>query len=173
MALKLKNTDVRNNYATRGHYTYQFYKIQSKYVDDFKLKPIDEVIGNFFIKTLTTISGEPDYESLNEIIKALYDNIDTLQKILTGGKHGHVVPITKVTFATGTPWEYPKGPISIPIILDKATVAHHQHGNYTHGKAHQILENGTTMYKSLKHQVIEIIEDTYIKKLRNKHIGFM
>ena len=29
------------------------------------------------------------------------------------------------------------------------------------------------MYKSLKHQVIEIIEDTYIKKLRNKHIGFM
>ena len=32
------------------------------------LKTVDKVVAKFFIKTLPTISGEPEYSSLDEII---------------------------------------------------------------------------------------------------------
>ena len=73
-----------------------------------KQKTIDNVVANFFIKTLPTISGEPDYESLNEIIQALYANSVTLPTTLAGVKHGHIGLIMKdtiyATLASGTLW---------------------------------------------------------------------
>ena len=57
--------------------------------------------------TLPTISGESDYESVNDIIPTLYANVATLSTTLVGRKHGHVGLITKdilyATLATGTP----------------------------------------------------------------------
>ena len=52
-----------------------------------KPKMINAVVAKFVIKTLPTISGEPDYESLNEMIQEFYTNAAILPKYLTGGKH--------------------------------------------------------------------------------------
>ena len=93
-------------------------------------KIIDMVIAKLAIKTLPTISGEPEYESLNKLTQSLYDNAATLQTTLDGGRYGHVVLIMNyimyATLVTGTPWEDPDKPSTIPTIATNSTVAHHQ-----------------------------------------------
>ena len=60
-------------------------------------KTIDEVVAKFFLNTLPTLSLDPEYESPNEIIQALYDNATTLPTNLSSGKHGNIVLIMKYT----------------------------------------------------------------------------
>ena len=96
-------------------------------------KTIDKVIAKFVIKTLTTISAYPYYESLNDMIQALYANATTLPTTMSGVKHGHVSIITKDTMyailETGTPWEDPDRPGAIPTITTNSTVARCQQAN--------------------------------------------
>ena len=71
-------------------------------------KTTDKVVAKFFIKTLTTISRELEYDFCNEIIQALYSNVATLPTNMTGVKHGHVEIIIEntlyTTLSTETPW---------------------------------------------------------------------
>ena len=62
-----------------------------------KQKRINEVVSKFIIKTIPTISGDPEYDSLNEIIQSLYVNATTLPTTIADGKHGHVSLIMKGT----------------------------------------------------------------------------
>ena len=66
------------------------------------------------------------------------------------------------TLVTNKPWEDPDKPGTSPTIATNSTVACRQQANKTYGKARWILENAATMDETLKHQIIEIIEDTYI-----------
>ena len=94
-----------------------------------KQKTINRVITKFFINTLPTISGEPEYEFLNEIIQASYENSDTLPTTLAGRKHDHIGIILKenpcATLATGTPLEDPDDTDASPTITTNATFDHH------------------------------------------------
>ena len=142
-----------------------------------KPKKIDEVVAKFVIKTLPTISGETEYEYLNEMIQALYANAATVPTTLSGGKHDHVELIINETLYTTlemrTPWEDPDDPGKIPTIATNVTVAHRQQANETHSEARRILENAATMDEALKTQIIETIEYTYTTELCNKYTGFM
>ena len=104
----------------------------------FNPKTINEVVAKFFIKILPKISGDPDYESLNEIIQALYFNTATLPTTLSGVKQGRVVLILKYVLyaklATGTPLEDPDNPGSIPTIAKNDIVAHRQQVNEKHSE---------------------------------------
>ena len=62
-----------------------------------KPKTIDYSVAKSVTNTLTIISRDPYYESLNEIIQALYANAATLPTILEGEKYVHVGIITKDT----------------------------------------------------------------------------
>ena len=62
----------------------------------------------------------------------------------------------------GKLWENPDEPGSSPTIAINAIVSHNQQDNKTYGEARQIFETTAAMDKSLKHQIIESIEDTYI-----------
>ena len=70
-------------------------------------KMIDEVVAKFFIKNISTFSGETDYESLNETTQEFYANFATLTTTLSDLKHGYVGLIMKYTLYTiltmGTP----------------------------------------------------------------------
>ena len=114
-----------------------------------KPKRINKFVAKFVIKTLTTISREPEYESLNEMIQSLYANAVTLKTTPDVGKHGHVGLILKDTLYTTllmvTPWKYPNDPVSIPTMTKNATVAHRQKSNKIYGKARQIFKNTATM----------------------------
>ena len=116
------------------------------------------------------------YESLKEIIQALYTNTTTLPKKLAYGKNGHVGPIMKDTLyaplSTVTPWEDPDDPDSRPPIVTNVTVTYRQNANETCDKVLQTSENAATMEEAPKNQIIETIEDTYIEELCNKYKGF-
>ena len=58
---------------------------------------INEVIAKFVIKFLHISSGETGYESLNEMIQALYANAVAIPSTLSGKKHGHIGLIIKYT----------------------------------------------------------------------------
>ena len=96
---------------------------------------------------------------------------------MAGRKHGHVVLIMKYTLydilATGTSWEDPYNPDEIPTIATNATVSHYQQANETYGKACRIFETAASIDESLKHQIFETIEYTWISELRNKYTCFM
>ena len=73
-----------------------------------KPKIINKVVAKFVIKAILTISGDPDYEYLNEMIQALYDNVAILPTTLAGGKHDQISLIMKdtlyTTLKTVKPW---------------------------------------------------------------------
>ena len=102
-----------------------------------KPKPINNIVAKFFIKTIPTISGETYYKSINNIIQALYTNATTLPKIMVGRKHSYKGLTTKVTLYTTlemvTQWKEPKYLDMIPVIPEKAAVAHCQQDNDTNG----------------------------------------
>ena len=130
---------------------------------------ITKIINKFIINTLPTSSRDSDYESLNDIIQAVYANIVTLMTMLAGGKHKHVGLIIKytiyATLETGKPWEEPKEPFTILTIPKNFVVTNFQQANETHGEQWQTQENSATMDEELKHQVIESVEKTYISEL--------
>ena len=103
-------------------------KINPEMLKILKPKIINKVNSKFVIATFHAISGEPDYEALNEMVQKLYDNATTLPTILTGEKWSCVIMkyIMYATLVTGTPWEDPDKPGTIPTIATNSTVAHHQ-----------------------------------------------
>ena len=107
-----------------------------------KPKTINEVVAKFVINTLPTISGDQDYESLNEMILALYDNAFTLPTTMVGGKYFHVELIMKdtlyATLATVRPWEYLDKPGTIPTITTNHTAFHCQQSIETYVEARRI-----------------------------------
>ena len=111
------------------------------------------------------------------MIQVLYANATILSTPLTGGEDGNVGLIMKdnlyYTLKMGTQWEDKDDPSAIPTTAKHATVAHCQQANEKYGEAHRIFENAATMDKSLKQQIIETIEETYIAELWNKYTGFM
>ena len=106
-----------------------------------KPKIINKVVAKFVIKNLPTIIGDPGYESLNEIIQALYANVATLPTSFSGGKNGHFGLVTKDTlyaiFFLVTPWKGPDDPGARPTIATNATVSHRQKANKTYSKSLQ------------------------------------
>ena len=61
------------------------------------MKTIDDIVSNFVIKTLPTVSGDMDHESLKEMIQAMYANTSTLKTTPDFGKHVHIGLIIKDT----------------------------------------------------------------------------
>ena len=72
-----------------------------------KPKKNDKVVAKFVINTLTKISRDTEYESLNENMQSLYSNTAKLPTTLADRKHGHIGIIMKdtlyTTFAMVTP----------------------------------------------------------------------
>jgi hypothetical protein len=71
---------------------------------------VDAILAKFPIKSIPTITGEPDYNAINQMVQTLYGNAASLATILGGGAHGHIGTImTPPLYATltATPYELP------------------------------------------------------------------
>jgi hypothetical protein len=51
---------------------------------------VTDIVAKFPVKTLTVITGEPDYETINHIVQTLYSNAASLPTTIGGGAHGHI-----------------------------------------------------------------------------------
>jgi hypothetical protein len=62
---------------------------------------VDDIVAKFPTKTIPTISGEPDYASINNMVQLMYGNAASLPTTLGGGQHGHVgLIMTPILYAT-------------------------------------------------------------------------
>jgi hypothetical protein len=50
----------------------------------------EDIVAKFPIKTIPTINGEQDYETINNMVQTLYGNATSLATTTSGGAHGHI-----------------------------------------------------------------------------------
>jgi hypothetical protein len=52
---------------------------------------VADIVAKFPVKTLPVITGEPDYETIGQIIQTIYGNAASLPTTIGGGVHaGHI-----------------------------------------------------------------------------------
>jgi hypothetical protein len=51
---------------------------------------VDAIVAKFPVKSIPTITGEPDYDAINQVVQTLYGNAASLATALGGGAHGHI-----------------------------------------------------------------------------------
>jgi hypothetical protein len=137
---------------------------------------VDDIISKFPIKTIPNINGEPDHESINNMVQTLYGNAATLATTSGGGAHGHIgLIMTPALYATLTPTPYvaPIDPGVLPIIPQNASAAVREGIRIQHKEDYQIYDNHINMDDALKGQVIDTVHDTYLCEMRNKYTGYL
>jgi hypothetical protein len=137
---------------------------------------VDAIVAKFPNKTLPKIEGEPNYESINEMVQQLYGNAATLATTLGGGAHGHVgIIMLQPLYATltATPYIAPAEPPVQPNYPLPNTVATRELIRAEHKEEQRIFNNHTNMDDALKAQLIDAVDDTYLKEMRNKYTGYL
>ena len=136
---------------------------------------IQKIVENFPYPSFTPISGVPDYETLSELHTQANTNASSIQSNLGGGAHGLLaltleptvlLPLTGVNFIApvnpGTHAIIPPGETAAQISairnqFDYDTIAFKEYVNTD---------------KALVSQLVEAIDELYLKSLRNKYVGF-
>ena len=136
----------------------------------------DDIVAKLPVKTLPTIQGEPDYETINQMVQTLYGNAASLSTTSGGGAHGHIgLIMTQALYATltATPYIAPPDPGVLPYIPPNASVATREQLWTEHKEARRIYDNTTNMDDALKGQIIDTIDDAYLCEMRNKYTGYL
>ena len=136
----------------------------------------DDIVSKFPVKTLPTITGEPDYATINQMVQTLYGNAASLSTTSGGGAHGHIgLIMTAALYATltATPYVVPVDPGVIANIPPNSTGAAREQLRTEHKEARRIYDNTTNMDDALKGQVIDTIDDAYLCEMRNKYTGYL
>ena len=137
---------------------------------------VESIIAKFPIKTLSVITGEPDYEIINTMIQDLYSNAASLPTTLGGGQHGHIgLVMSPVLYATISAVPYidtaDAGPD--PIFAANASNQTTEHPRAEHKQHRRVFDNASNMDDALKAQVIDTVDSPYLSKLRNKYTGYL
>ena len=111
---------------------------------------VDDIVAKFPVKTIPPIQGEPNYESINEIIQVLYANAASLATTYGGGQHGHIGLIMKPEiYATlsATPYANPVDPGPHPTFAPNRnyTAAERQQMRDQHDEERRLYDNNTNM----------------------------
>ena len=120
---------------------------------------INNIVTKFPLKNIPTITGEPDYSTINDMVQNLYGNAASLPATLGGGVHGHIgLLVTPALYATisAAPYIIPPDPGPTPNC--KAARIQHKEDR-------QVFDNNTNMDDAIKAQIIDSINDTYLNGL--------
>ena len=125
---------------------------------------VDDIITKFPMKNLPIIPGEPDYASINTMVKFLYGNAASLPTTLGGGQNGHIgLIMTHLIFATlapNTDYTAPIDPGLLPPMTSNLAVVTRKMRKTAHEEARLIYDNHTNMDDALKAQLINSVENT-------------
>ena len=136
---------------------------------------VEKIVDKFPYPTLTPIAGVPDYEALAELHTQSNSNSSSIQSNLGGGNHG-LLAITLepavLNTLSATPFVIPVNPGATPLIPPTSTAAQITSINKVHDDATKAFHQYVNVDKALKQQLIEAVDDLYLKALRNKYVGF-
>ena len=129
-----------------------------------------DYIGTYFqYKTLTKIHGEPTYETLQEIKDQLKTNAASVSSSLGGGQNGYlglVLSPAEYTNVSPTPFLMPTMPREFqvpPGTWDREAARLLR----IHTEALRVFREAHDIKQALIKQIVEAIEPTFIKSLRN------
>ena len=136
----------------------------------------DTLLDNFQYPMITTIRGEPTYETIRDLQQKLLANTASVPTNMGGGQHGYLSLTLKpeVYFnLTGNIFTPPTNPGPMPNIvlgMDEAQSAMLE-------KQHKVLKHMfneyTSMSNALKQLIVGAIKNTYIRILQHFIVGFL
>ena len=133
---------------------------------------VEKIVENFPYPTLTPIPGVPDYESLSELHTQSNSNSSSIQSNLGGGAHGLLTlslePAVLNTL-TATQFVVPVKPSASPVIPPNSTAAQITSIRKTHDDETKAFIQYVNVDKALKQQLIEAIDNLYLKSLLNDY----
>ena len=111
---------------------------------------VDNIIAKFPVKNIPAITGEPDYEAINNMVQTLYGNAASLARTLGGGRHGHIgIIMSPPSYATltATPYISPNDPVALPIIPQASAAPAREQIRTLHQEERQIYtDNDITLF---------------------------
>jgi hypothetical protein len=134
---------------------------------------VEEIISGMEYQTLTAIKGRPNYETVNNIRRKIYDNAASVD-LLRSVSHGHlgqgVIPVNYLT-VTSTPCnnpsnsgpQPPRSPALFPQQWDDMKAAHK--------RSFDEFNTSDNFDKSIKPQIIKAAKDpVFLKPIKNHNI---
>ena len=138
--------------------------------------PSVEDITNAFPTPITTITGEPNYESLKTLKEQLKANAASIPTTLGGGNHGYLglilspaayTTITATQFVEPVyPGQHPNVPAGTSTANTSTIVRRHTED------LHQWCEF-KNVNTALKNQLLSALDDIYVCALKDHHVGYM
>ena len=122
---------------------------------------------------LTKINGTPTYASLHTIFMQLKANTMSVHSNLGGGRHGHLgLLLTPQQYALISPIPYIQ-PLYPPAPIYPQFLTQQQLTVITNGykKALQIFHTVENVERALIQQIIEAIDETHLKAIKNRITG--
>ena len=136
---------------------------------------IDKTIETFPHPVLPKSTGEPTYETIEELSKLLRANAAAIDTELGGGRHGHlaltVSPAVYNTISI-TPFVAPVNPGAVPVIEAGLTAAQIAAVERTHKEELQAWRTYSNTERALKQQLIRSIEPKYLRPLWNRYTAY-
>ena len=138
---------------------------------------IDKIVEGFPFPTIDPIIGEPNYEKIAEVHLKLNSNAASVQSNLGCGTLGLLyLTLKPAVYATvaanNTPFVPPVNPGALAAIPDTSTAAQIASFRYDHKIATDLFTEYDRTDKALRQLLISSVDETFIRALRQKYIGY-
>ena len=138
--------------------------------------PSVEDISNAFPTPITTITDEPNYESLKTLKEQLKANAASIPTTLGGGNHGYlglILSPAAYTTITATQFVEPVYPGQHPNVPPGTSAANTSTIVHRHTEDLRQWREFKNVNTALKNQLLSALDDIYICALKDCHIRFM
>jgi hypothetical protein len=145
-----------------------------------KYATVEDVIASFPHPVLTTVQGEPDYQTIHAIRKSLQANSRAIDTHVGGGTLGHLglilsdasyAMISPATDVGPTLWIIPQAPGRSPANTD-GTAAQISAARHMWEEDVQTYRTYTSVQQALKKQIISVFKPIYLDVLNDNMVGF-
>lgn len=136
----------------------------------------EDILAKFPTKNLPRIEGEPNYQSINECLQALYGNAALIPTTLGGGAHGHIgliMPGPLYATLSVNPYVAPADPGAQPNIPAGTNAALREQLREQHRTGRKIYDTHTNINSALKALLLKAVDDAYVCKLKNRLTGYL
>jgi hypothetical protein len=145
-----------------------------------KYSTVKDVMASFPHPIITTVQGEPDYQTIHATRKFLQANSRAIDTHLGGGTLGHLgLIISDASYAMIAPptaeepifWVSPNAPGRAPATMD-GTAAQIIAARHIWEEDVQTYGTCTSVQQALKKQIISVFEPMYLDILNDNMVGY-
>jgi hypothetical protein len=145
-----------------------------------KYSTVEDVMASFPHPVLSTVQGEPDYQTIHATRKFLQANSRAIYNHLGGGTFGHLgliisdasyAQISPTTNGEPTLWKTPPAPGRAPAATD-GTAAQISAARHLWEEDVQTYRTCTSVQQALKKQIISVFKPTYLDILSDNMVGY-